>query len=254
MRCHNHNFYPFLRGKEVIKGTHLPWWGRASTRYDNVRHRVGTAVVRSNHRTRCNPGKRVPRSTTLRICVENKMIVSARIFRYDFFYTRDKSFGDSHREKLCHWKKYAVIFYIKMFIFYPELEKDETVHNNCISIANWNYCTLDRTGFHWLERHSITLRNPWLILPQSVRFSALSRYRANVTTRSIYTISRSERGAKINCETYVKQEFSWARSSSIVRIVSWYWGCDPCNPSSTLPHKLWQDNEMLLLQNEEKST
>lgn len=48
--------------------------------------------------------------------------------------------------------------------------------------------------------------------------------------------------------TYVKQEFNWARSSSIVRIVSWYWGWDPWRPSSTLPHELWQDKEMLLLQ------
>lgn len=51
-------------------------------------------------------------------------------------------------------------------------------------------------------------------------------------------------------ETYVKQEFSWARSSSIVTIVSWYWGCDPWRPSSTLPHRLWH-KEMLLLQTDQ---
>lgn len=32
----------------------------------------------------------------------------------------------------------------------------------------------------------------------------------------------------------------------MVRIVSWYCGCDPWRPSSTLPQRLWQDNEMLL--------
>jgi len=56
-------------------GRYLPWWGRASTWYGNDRHKAGMAVVESNHRTRCSPGRRAPRSTTLRIYAKNKTMI-----------------------------------------------------------------------------------------------------------------------------------------------------------------------------------